>query len=96
MGRKRMARFLCRNFTNEVVKLDGNEFVECNFVDVTFTYSGGGMMKLQGCEIGGGCKMNFLGPAENTVRLLQMMSDPRTGLSGFAITVPKVRNKSPR
>lgn len=75
----RESRFVERVFGNELVDLDGGEFIDCQFRGTTIRYSGGAVPRIVGCSFS---ETRFIvdGPAARTVELLQAMASPRSGL----------------
>lgn len=63
------------------IELDGNEFIDCVLNNCVFIYSGGPPPRIDGCDIHSP-KFEFKGAAENTLRLLQSFSDPKSGFQG--------------
>ena len=64
---------MIKNFKNKYknvpVKLDNNEFVECEFIGCTMEYTGLGPVSLSGCTFEN-VKWVFSGPAQNTLQFL--------------------------
>ena len=58
-----------REFANQRVVMDGEEFVRCRFTNCTFVYSGGPPPKFDGCVIDNP-KFTFEGAAQNTLGVL--------------------------
>jgi hypothetical protein len=69
-----------RIFANEVVRLDGTEFVDCAFRHCELTYSGGLPFIFENSPVDG-CELVFVGRAENTLHTLAAMH--RYGLKAF-------------
>ena len=67
-------------FTNTLVHLDGNEYVDCHFDDVRMVYSGGDLPAFERCHFSR-FQFHFRDAADRTVRLLQAMTDPGSGFS---------------
>ncbi len=64
-----MAKIENRNYSNELVNLDDNEFVDCKFQGCTLVYRGGSLPKFAGNSIDQ-CVWNFSGAAELTLRFI--------------------------
>ncbi len=65
-------------FTGDV-ELDGNEFENCDFDGALLIYRGGPPPSLSGCGFRD-FRFNFDGAAANTVRFLQAMAAPNSGM----------------
>ena len=61
-----------RNFSEQEVKLDGREFVNCTFDRCKLIYGGGAPFFIGGNEISG-CNFEFTGAALNTLNTLRML-----------------------
>jgi hypothetical protein len=67
-----MERITGRIFADQEVRLDGREFVGCNFRNCKLIYGGGLPFLLGGNEISD-CNFEFVGPALNTINTLRML-----------------------
>jgi hypothetical protein len=66
-----------KNFTGRVV-LDGDDFLGCQFTDVTFVYRGGPPPMMSRCVFDG-VSMAFDGAAANTAAFLKLLASPQSG-----------------
>ena len=64
-----MAKIENRNYSQEVVNLDDNEFVGCTFQGCTLIYRGGTLPKFTNNSMDQ-CTWNFSGAAEATLRFI--------------------------
>jgi hypothetical protein len=60
-------------FEKQTVYLDGCAFYDCEFVQCTLVYSGIIPVTLVGCTLSN-CRMEFAGPAANTLQYLYSLS----------------------
>ena len=65
-------------FDGAVVDLDGNEFVDCQFVNCTLAFAGNSYSLVR-CGIDGTFSLRLAGHAANTLMLLQMLSSTQGG-----------------
>lgn len=87
-------RYQDKTFTAERIIIDGNEYVDCTFVDCTICYSGG-TMSVEHCKFDSTVQLSLSGAAEDTARFLRsFMSIGVTGQRAVAsvlgINVPGV------
>lgn len=61
-----------RKFENETVQLDGNHFVDCEFIDCTLIYSGG-QVTCTNCHIHPNTVWAFKGQAEALMNSLRAL-----------------------
>ena len=88
-----LERVADRDFTDEIVLLDGKHFVDCNVADCTLEY-GGGPLVLEGTHFTG-CRFRFFGAAAMTVSMLdcfgltgnQQLGLPETDALSAAVIV---------
>lgn len=73
-------QFKDRNFKDEDVRLDGNDYVGCRFENVRMIYAGGELPGFERCEFTS-FRFMFEGAADRTVQLLQAMSQPDSGFT---------------
>jgi hypothetical protein len=59
-------------FTDETVKVDGNTYFNCRFVDSRIVYEGGPLPKFEHCVFER-CQWVFDGPAENTIQYFALL-----------------------
>ena len=64
-----MKSVIGKTFATQDVPLDGVEFIDCEFKDCRFVYTGG-TYRFRGCEINN-CDLAISGTAARTVELLQ-------------------------
>lgn len=64
-------KFEKQEFSNEEVRLDGNEFVECHFDHCTMTYAGGLLPDIINCSFKNP-KWSLVEAASNTLELLSL------------------------
>ena len=75
-----MARYENEQFANALVRIDGNQFVNCHFDTCTIEYRGEQQLELSGCHFMG-CRWFFNGPAGETLRFLgALYADGDAGL----------------
>ena len=67
-----MAEIYRSKFENTRVRLDGNQYKECTFVNSTLEYGGAGPVGLVGCVFDR-VQWVFVEAAANTVRFLQAL-----------------------
>ncbi len=63
-----------KTFENEDITIDEHEYINCRFVNCSFTYSGSPFALINtDFEISGGLRLNFGPPAEGTLKFLSVM-----------------------
>lgn len=62
-----MADFAARSFTDETIQIDGNGYLDCEFLRCRLTYSGGDVPRFDGMCHFADCRWHFEGPAGNTL-----------------------------
>lgn len=62
-------------FSNQEVVLDGNFFSRCSFENVTLVYRGDELFGIEHCEFVGEMQFKFDGPAGNTLRWMQVITE---------------------
>jgi hypothetical protein len=65
-------RFDGKQFTNQTIRVDENEFVNCKFVECRLIFTGAGSASFQSCLFER-CEWIFDGAAENTIQYLAAM-----------------------
>jgi len=65
-------KFEKQTFTDQEIRLDGNEFVECQFKNCTVTYGGGPIPKLAGCSFVD-IRLSFAEAALNTLAFMTIL-----------------------
>ena len=71
-------RTVGRKFADCEEAIDGNSYRDCDFEEVTFTYSGGAMPEFDNCNFTT-IRLVFLGQALNTYTLLKAMAQRGSG-----------------
>ena len=72
MADYRLETITGRSFSDQEVRLDGREFVGCNFRNCMFSYGGGVPFILSGNEMED-CRFEFIGAAQNTFNALRSL-----------------------
>jgi hypothetical protein len=67
-------------FSETTVYIDGNIYEQCSFVNCEIVYSGGDLPRISHCHFQKGSRITLGGCAERTLRLLQAMADPDSGM----------------
>ena len=65
-------RYEGKRFTNQIVEVDNNQFVDCMFIKCGLRFTGAGVVGYQDCVFDE-CEWIFDGPAENTIQYLAAM-----------------------
>jgi len=73
-----MAKFTSETFADQRVPIDGNEYENCTFKNVTLVYSGGPPPAIRNCQLDQ-FSLAFEGAAENTLAMLRALSSPQSG-----------------
>jgi len=74
-----MAKFSNQLFgPDEEVQLDGNEFINCEFIGARIVYGGGAVPVVKGCDFER-ARFNWVGAAENTFRFLAELGASQGG-----------------
>ncbi len=73
-GELPMQKVKNKTFENEDITIDEHEYINCRFVNCSFTYSGSPFALINtDFEISGGLRLNFGPPAEGTLKFLSVM-----------------------
>lgn len=67
-----MAQFLESTFERETVQLDGNVFVDCDFIGCELVYAGGDPPVLNGCRFEDH-RFTFAGAAQKTIVFMRAL-----------------------
>jgi hypothetical protein len=67
-----------QRFADRREPIDGNEYVDCRFDNVSLVYAGGPLPAFERCEFTR-YRLVLEGPAERTLAFLQAMADPESG-----------------
>ena len=78
-----------KRFVGGEEHIDGNEYIDCFFENVSLIYSGGELPAFERCEFDT-MRMVFNGPAQRTLTMLQVMAHPESGFDRiFRLMVPE-------
>ena len=90
-----MTAFAKMNFTDADVKVDGNQYEECQFNNCTVIYSGGLVPSFSNCSFDGS-RFSFDEAAGRTVALLQAWARPGSGFTQVVLdTFPELFGHDP-
>lgn len=77
-----MTTYRGQTFADQRVALDGNEYENCTFRNVTLVYAGGALPAIRNCTLEQ-FNLAFEGGAENTLAFLRALSGPQSGFRGL-------------
>lgn len=85
-------RYENKPFTAERIMIEGNEYIDCTFVDCTICYAGG-LLAVERCKFVSSIQLALGGAAENTARFLRsFMGDPHGQIAVASVIGIEVPN----
>jgi hypothetical protein len=67
-----MARHAAKVFAKETVHVDGQEYIDCEFLQCEMVYGGGALPVLRGCNLDS-CRWKLEGAAGRTMALMRTL-----------------------
>lgn len=88
-----MLKFNKKVFKDDLIFLDGKEFLDCEFYNCQLVFSGFEMPIIKGCIIDG-CDWRLSGPAQNTLIFFREIHQATTGESPAQKFIDEILRKN--